>query len=200
MEIIEIKGTNQKICKQIADVHMRSFKNFFLTSLGVKFIRFFYTTCIRNPNNIFYGLFNDEKLIGFCTGTSQPNGFYKNLITKNIIGYSYHALMLGVFKPRKLLRLILNIDRSSNNDSHDYFEILSLCILPEYSNMGKGSLLLKEFEKKIKASGYDKVSLTTDSNKDNIAMKYYQKLGYKVLYETTVYPSRKMARLIKKIK
>ena len=42
--------------------------------------------------------------------------------------------------------------------------------------MGKGSLLLKEFEK-IKASGYDKVSLTTDSNKDNIAMKFYQKLG-----------------------
>lgn len=45
--------------------------------------------------------------------------------------------------------------------------------------------------------GVKRLSLTTDKVNNESAIAFYQRNGYKVLYEFTAYPNREMYRFIK---
>lgn len=59
---------------------------------------------------------------------------------------------------------------------------LAISVRREYRGLGIGTVLLKELLENLTASGYEKVSLSVQ--KENYAVKMYEKAGFQVLRET----------------
>lgn len=199
--MIIYRKSNFSDLDEIVDVHLKSFKSFFLTSLGYSFLKVFYRTCLNNNQIIpLSGIDQDSnKLIGFIIATKSPNGFYKKLILSNFTSYFYQSIKLLFIKPLSLIRILRNLKKGKKTilDSGNYSELLSLAVLPEKKGLGIGKSLLLEIEKKIKNEDINTVTLTTDASNNKDVLSFYKKSGYKVLYEFSMYPKRKMCKLIK---
>lgn len=59
---------------------------------------------------------------------------------------------------------------------------LAISVRREYRGLGIGTILLKELLADLTANGYEKVSLSVQ--KENYAVKMYEKAGFQVLRET----------------
>lgn len=198
MEIRDLKISD---VPKIAEVHEKSFKEFFLTSLGRNFLKVYYSSCINNDKTIAIGLFDNEgNLHGFATGTIQSLGYHKTLLLQNTFLFFKSLLFVSLRRPKVIFRLAKNINKKSNKiDDKQYAELLSIAILPNLKGSGYGKVLLEEFEKKGKSHGALKIALTTDFNNNDSVIKFYNKCGYEVFYDFIAYPDRHMYKLIKKL-
>jgi ribosomal protein S18 acetylase RimI-like enzyme len=188
---------------QIAEIHLNSFKGFFLTTLGISFLKAYYKTCATSEDAISICAIDDktEKLLGFSVGCYQSKGFNKKLILSNLRIYIYQAIFLLFTKPLALIRLFKNLGKGENviNDDGNYAELLSIGVLPDKNGLGIGKKLLIEFETEVKKKGLRKITLTTDADANENVLIFYKKSGYKVFYDFITYPNRKMFKLIKNI-
>ena len=198
---MEIRDFNISDVPRIAEVHEKSFKDFFLTSLGKRFLETYYTASVNNNTSIGIGLFDsDDNLYGFATGTSQSAGFHKTLLLQNTFLFFRSLLFVSLSRPHVLVRLVKNINKKSNKiDDKQYAELLSIAILPNLKGSGYGKVLLEEFEKKLIFHNVSKIALTTDFNDNDSVIKFYNKCGYDVYYDFIAYPNRHMYKMIKNL-
>jgi ribosomal protein S18 acetylase RimI-like enzyme len=84
-------------------------------------------------------------------------------------------------------------------DDGKYAELLSIAVTPNAKGLGIGRELIAHFESDAKARGCKKIALTTDYYNNDVVVAFYKKSGYKVFYEFTTYPNRKMYKLIKNL-
>lgn len=190
-------------CGKLAEIHLNSFQGFFLTSLGHDFLKTFYYTVVSSNLHVGVCVCNGNKLVGFAIGTLHSNGFYRTILKKNKLLYLQLALKLLFKNTKAILRLTKKMNKKQTQQVHDdgnYAELLSICVDSSMKNKGLGSLLLKEFEKKIVVNHIKKLSLTTDALNNNTANSFYCKNGYELYYEFLSYPNRRMYRYIKEIK
>jgi ribosomal protein S18 acetylase RimI-like enzyme len=198
---MEIRDLNISDVTKIAEVHEKSFKDFFLTSLGKRFLETYYTASIKNNTGIGIGLFDtDGNLIGFATGTTKSANFHKTLLLENAFLFFRSLLIVSLSRPQVLVRLLKNINKKTNLiDDKQYAELLSVAILPNLKGLGYGKVLLEEFEKKVIIKNVSKIALTTDL-KDNVnVINFYNKCGYNVYYDFIAYPNRHMYKMIKNL-
>lgn len=198
---MEIRDLNISDVPKIAEVHEKSFREFFLTSLGRNFLEVYYSSCINNDNTIGIGLFDNEgNLHGFATGSIQSLGYHKALLLQNTFLFFKSLLFVSLRRPKVIFRLAKNINKKSNKiDDKQYAELLSIAILPNLKGSGYGKVLLEEFEKKVKSRSASKIALTTDYNDNDSVIKFYNKCGYEVYYDFITYPNRHMYKLIKNL-
>ena len=187
---------------QIAKIHLKSFPNFFLTTLGHSFLKTYYRSCAKSKEAISICAINqdDKNLLGFAVGCFNSAGFNKRLILSNSWEYSYRALLLLCTKPIALIRLYKNL--SKNNDKGDkgnYAELLSIGVSPDQNGFGIGQQLLTKFENQVREKGLNKVTLTTDADSNDSVLRFYKKSGYTVYYDFETFPNRKMLKLIKEL-
>ena len=188
---------------QIAEIHLNSFKGFFLTTLGFSFLKAYYKTCAKSEDAISICAIDDEtgKILGFSVGCYHSKGFNKRLILSNLIIYSYQAIIVFFTKPLALIRIFKNLGKGEGvkKDDSNYAELLSIGVLPDKNGLGIGKNLLMEFESEVKKKGLHKITLTTDAEANENVLQFYKKSGYKVFYDFITYPNRKMFKLIKNI-
>jgi ribosomal protein S18 acetylase RimI-like enzyme len=77
--------------------------------------------------------------------------------------------------------------------------LLLIVVSVNKQDKGISKKLLLELKKEIKLKGCYKMSLTTDFYNNIKTIEFYKSLGYKIQYEFTTYPNRKMYRLIKNL-
>ena len=187
---------------QIAKIHLKTFPNFFLTTLGYSFLKTYYRSCAKSKDAISICATNqdDKKLLGFAVGCLNSAGFNKRLIFSNSLEYSYRAILLLFTKPIALFRLFKNLEKNNDKeDSGNYAELLSIGVLPDQNGFGIGQKLLVEFENQIKENGVNRITLTTDADSNDSVLRFYEKSGYSVYYDFDAFPNRKMLKLIKKL-
>jgi len=186
---------------QIARIHLESFPNFFLSSLGYTFLNNYYQSCVESNEAIsISALDEDNILLGYAVGCFNSKGFNKRLILSNTLKYIYLALRLLFTRPIALIRLFKNIEKIEiKEDKGSYAELLSIAVAPIHNGLGIGQELLLEFERQVIEKGINKIALTTDANSNDYALRFYQKCGYRVYYEFVTYPNRKMYKLIKEL-
>ena len=187
---------------QIAKIHLKSFPNFFLTTLGYSFLKTYYRSCAKSKEAISICAINqdDKKLLGFAVGCLNSEGFNKRLIFSNSLEYSYRAILLLFTKPIALIRLFKNLAKNSDKDDKgNYAELLSIGVSPDQNGFGIGQNLLTKFENKVREKGVNTITLTTDADSNYNVLKFYKKSGYKVYYDFVTFPDRNMLKLIKKL-
>lgn len=181
------------------DIHMEAFHGFFLCSLGKRFLKTYYHAVLNSNETIAVYAIDDNDIIrGFGTGCIHSKGFHKRLLYKNFFTFGYQAIFILFKSPKAFMRLLLNLDKISNeNDDGNYAELISLGVSKESKGHGVGRKLVELFEEESKNRGCKKVALTTDLYNNDEVLAFYKRSGYIVFYKFTAYPNRKMYKLIK---
>lgn len=187
--------------KKLADIHIESFKDFFLTSLGAHFLATYYKSCIKSNESITVcAIDENENIIGFSVGCLHSKGFHKRLIIQNFGAFMFQGLLILFSKPKAIIRLVNNLGKNTEiNDLGNYAELLSIGVLPSYNGQGIGKELLKRFEEEALNKGCLEMALTTDVDKNSNVLEFYKRAGYEIYYEFITYPERRMYKLKKKL-
>jgi len=197
---MEIKKVLISEVKNVVRIHEKSFKGFFLTTLGSGFLKSYYTILLKDKGTTFVGCYIDHELAGFCSVANHSNGYNKRLIKSNIFHFIVIGLKLVMSKPASIIRLNKNLDKKSSiSDRGEYCEVVSIAVAENFQGKGLGGEMLFFIEKKLKKEKYNKLSLTTDFYNNGPALVFYKKNGYKILSDFYTYPKRKMYRFIKNL-
>lgn len=183
----------------LAGIHLDAFHGFFLSSLGKRFLTAYYNAALESEETIAVCAVDDDaKIQGFGTGCVHSKGFHKRLILHNFFTFLLHGLIILFNNPKALMRLAKNLDKISNeNDDGNYAELISIGVSKECKGLGVGKSLIKIFEEEAIRKGCKRISLTTDYYNNDDVVTFYMHSGYKVFYEFTTFPKRKMYKLIK---
>ncbi len=187
---------------QIAKIHLKSFPNFFLTTLGYSFLKTYYRSCAKSKEAISICAIDqdDKKLLGFAVGCFNSVGFNKSLIFSNLLEFTYQTVLLLLTKPIALIRLYKNLEKNKKKDDKGkYAELLSIGVLPDQNGLGIGQNLLAKFENQVMEKGVNTITLTTDADSNDSVLRFYKKSGYNVYYDFETFPNRKMFKLIKEL-
>lgn len=187
---------------EIANIHLKSFPNFFLSTLGLSFLKIYYRSCAESNYAISICAVakDDDHLCGFAVGCFNSNGFNKRLVLDNSIPFGLQAIRLIFTKPFAFFRLLKNFQKGESfDDMENCAELMSIGVIPDKMGLGIGQKLLINFEKKVKEKGIKFITLTTDLSSNDQVLKFYKKAGYKIYYEFVSYPNRRMYRLIKQL-
>lgn len=184
----------------IVKIHEQAFPDFFLSTLGAKFLHLYYGCLCQSKNAVTLCAEENGMLVGFATSSYVSRGFNTLLIKRNFCKFGLMAVQLLFTNPKAVLRLVKNLDKKSDesivDDKGEYAELYSIAVLPNYQKMGIGKSLLIAIEKDvIRHNG--KISLTTDYYNNDRTIAFYHSLGYKDFYEFVTYPERRMWRMIK---
>jgi len=185
----------------LAKIHIQTFHDFFLSSLGYKFLNTYYLACLQSPDSIAICALNDDnEVIGFSIGCIYSKGFHKRIIIRNLFTFLYQAIRISIINPKALIRLSINLEKKANKeDIGDYSELLSIAVSNKYKGCGVGKNLINIFEVEVQKKGSKRIALTTDLNNNEHVISFYKNLGYNLFYEFTTYPHRKMYKLIKEM-
>lgn len=199
--MIKIREAFPTDIEKVVDVHNAAFKDFFLTSLGSKFLALYYRSVLMHPRGILLVSDNGEEIIGFCAGTLLSAGFNSSLIKSNFSAYVLESFKLLFTNPISLWHLFKNFSKEDSNagDKGEYAELLSIGVDPSVQRSGAGKAMLLALEEVVKKRGGKQLSLTTDYNDNEKAIGFYNSLGYREWYDFVTYPNRRMYRLIKDI-
>ena len=202
MNVIVRKARIEDI-NAIVEIHQAAFKDFFLTSLGERFLSLYYSSFVNSDNGAVYCAVRGNIIVGFSAASYVSKGFNSSLIKHNLFKFGSEGFRLFFSNPNAVVRLAKNMSKESKdvsiNDDGMYAELYSIAIDPDMQGGGVGRFLLTVTEKDVKEHN-DRISLTTDYYNNEKTLAFYNALGYKEYYEFTTYPERKMWRLIKYLK
>lgn len=198
---MEIRKATVADVPSIVSIHCSAFKDFFLTSLGPQFLRFYYGCFIRSEETVTLVAVDEQEIVGFAASTEKCKGFNSRLIKNNFLRFAGLSIRLLFTSPKSLIRLAKNLTKKSDSveDNEEYAELYSIGVQSDQQGKGVGKLLLSQTECVMRADGVSKVSLTTDYYHNDAAVGFYHSMGYETLYEFVTYPDRKMYRLIKNL-
>lgn len=202
MEKTSIRKANDKDVEGIVSIHKQAFSDFFLTSLGDRFLRLYYASFIASGGGAVFCAVSKGVIVGFSACSYVSKGFNSSLIRKEPFKFGIEALRLLFCKPSAIVRLAKNMKKKSQDasieDDGSYAELYSIAVSPSSQGCGIGKLLLEVTEWDVKGHN-NRVSLTTDYYNNDNTLAFYRALGYKGYYEFITYPHRRMWRLIKKL-
>lgn len=166
--------------EQVAEVHERAFKNFFLTILGKNFLTKFYGAILKRKDIVCRGYWdNQNRLAGFFVANYNHKGFYRNLCKENVFPFFAAAVPVFLYKPRLVFRLARAF--SSNNQTHgfeSYPYLMSICVDPAIQNQGLGKSMMYDLIGILQKKGYKGLYLTTDSEENNSTNSFYIHTGF----------------------
>lgn len=199
LPMIKILPLQKEHIHQAVEVHIRSFPNFFLTFLGPKFLKIFYSSFVENKDSVgLVALDEQQKVVGVIVGPLQPQGYFKRLLLKRWWAFGFASLAALMKKPsiiKRLFRAIFYRGDSPPN-AQGLALLSSIAVAPEYQAKGIGSQLIRAFVEKVRQQGREGVYLTTDAVNNDAVNKFYQKIGFALEATYTTPEGRKMNRYL----
>ena len=199
--MVTIHKASAKEIDAIVSIHEQAFPSFFLTKLGTGFLKLYYKSVMNHKDGVLLVCMMDDTPIGLCAGTILSAGFNIKLIKSNLMQFGYESLKLLYTNPKSLIHLMKNMSKedASVGDKGNYAELLSIAVDPKQQRSGGGRAMLQVLENEVKKRGSKEISLTTDYDDNEKAVRFYKSLGYEPWYDFVTYPNRRMYRLIKQL-
>ncbi len=163
--------------KDIAVLHHQSFKDFFLTSLGVKFLEVFYKGLLAHTLSLGFGVFRGNELIGFALGAQKNSGFYKSIVKQHWPSLIWAALP-KLLSPLKIKRLWCSFTNQQDPAYTNVPILLSICVSKTQESKGIGRQLLQIFESDLLKLGHKSLILSTDAHNNLPVNQFYKHNNY----------------------
>jgi ribosomal protein S18 acetylase RimI-like enzyme len=153
--MITIRKATVSDVKAIVEIHKQAFPDFFLTTLGERFLRLYYGCMCKSGEALTLCAMDEGKLMGFSSTALKSAGFNTRLIKHNIMKFAVETMRLLFTRATALVRLVNNFTKKSSDvkDDGDYAELFSIGVSPLCQGKGVGSLLLSENERIIREWG-----------------------------------------------
>lgn len=177
---MEIRMTNnKKYVNKIVEIHMQTFRGFFLTFLGRGFLKYLYQGFMEEPESGIIVAIEHHEPIGFIAYSENISNCYKYLIRKHLIAFAWYGFLGFIRNPRILFRLLRAFTYSDNSKrDEEYMELLSIGVLPNDKNQGIGTAMI---EKLVSITDFNRlmyIKLETDRDNNEGANYFYQKNGF----------------------
>ena len=172
----------------VVQTHLRSFPDFFLSSLGPRFLALYYAGICSAPEGIGLVYINTSGFpAGFVAGSSNPRGFYSRLLKRDWLKFALASVGAVICKPSVIGRIARGLFHPGSNPvGDDVAGLFSIGVIPELQGTGAGNLLVQAFLYEAAVRGCKRVFLTTDRDNNGTVNAFYQKLRFNIerQYET----------------
>ncbi|HMJ77315.1 MAG TPA: glycosyltransferase [Iamia sp.] len=163
----------------VAELHVRAFPRFFLTSLGTRFLARFYAVVLASDDGVGVGRFVDGRLAAFAVGADRAEGFYRDLARRHGLRLGAAALVPLLRRPAAAVRLARSLGLQAPPDSApDGPVLLSIARDPGPLGRGAGGAVLDAFEAAVAGRGGTSVALATDADDNDDVLAFYRGHGY----------------------
>lgn len=192
-EIRELKTASSEYIKAIAELHKRAFPSFFLTQLGVPFLRTLYTGYMEDKDSGIIVAEEGGKLVGFIAYSNDYPRFYKGLIKNHLIKFAFCSVGAAIRHPSFIKRLLGAFKKSESVVKEEkYVELASICVDPEIESKGVGSALIDYLKGIVDFNIYDYINLETDADGNDGVNRFYKINGFNLEREFITAEGRRM--------
>ena len=194
MTIRAVDKKEKKVIKEVVQIHLETFKGFFLTFLGKGFLRQMYKSyCYHGESKLLVATDEQNNVVGFLAYSSDMSGLYKHMIKHRLIPFLWYSIGAFFRKPKVFMRLIRAfLKPSESRREESYIELSSIGVSPEVKGQGVGSKLIDALKEKVDFSLFKYITLETDVENNEVANKFYIKNGFSIEREFQTREGRKM--------
>ena len=179
IQIRELQHEDKQLISLLAVLHKSAFPRFFLTQLGLPFLRTLYNGYLEDENSGIIVAEDDGKLFGFIAYSNDYPSFYRGLIKKHIIKFGFCSLGAAIRHPSFIKRLFGAFKKSKSVVKPEkYVELASICVDLKNEGKGIGSLLIDYLKSNVDFGVYSYINLETDANDNEKANRFYVKNGF----------------------
>jgi ribosomal protein S18 acetylase RimI-like enzyme len=164
----------------IVKIHQKAFSHFFLTRLGVDFLRNYYALVMRYRAGIILVGETPNGLQGFACGFVDPADFYR-LMWRSRGMFVVPLLSALVRHPSLAARVLDGVHRIQTPESEwpaRACELSSIAVAPEAGGNGLGKALIGAFVAEARSMDAHCVYLTTDADGNDAANAFYRDSGF----------------------
>ena len=191
--IHELENPSSERIRSIADLHKRAFPSFFLTQLGVPFLKTLYTGYSEDKQSGIIVAEEEGIIVGFLAYSNDYSQFYKGLIKKYLFKFALCSIGAVIRHPAFIKRLLGAFKKSESVIKEEqYVELSSICVDPLIENRGVGSNLIRFLIERVDFTTYNYINLETDAENNDSANRFYQKNGFRLSREFTTSEGRRM--------
>lgn len=192
-EIRELNSACSDYIKSIAELHKKAFPTFFLTQLGIPFLRTLYNGYMEDKDSGIIVAEDKGKLVGFIAYSNDYSRFYKGLMKHHLLKFAFCSLGAAIRHPSFIKRLLGAFRKSESVIKMErYVELASICVDPESESRGTGSLLIDYLKSIVDFDTYAYINLETDADGNDGVNKFYVKNGFKLEREFVTAEDRRM--------
>lgn len=171
---------------QIAKIHYYEINQGFLRQLGLRFLSLLYLAMIKSPLAFVVVAEENNEIIGFISGCTNVNGFYKDFFKK----YTFKAtliLLSNIFKISTIKKIfeILKYPKKEKKEIPDA-ELLTMAIKKEFQGQGIGQKLFEEFVLEMKNRRIRQFKVIVGESLAQ-AIQFYEKVGFKFHSQMTIH-------------
>jgi len=186
---IKIRLIDREDCEQVARLHTTNIQIGVLSILGISFVKLIYQSMIGSNNAFCIVAEDNNKIVGFVSGTTSLNKFYKEFIKNNFIKAPI-VLLPKIINP-KIMRKIFNILLYPNRvHGLPEAEFMSIVIDERYRVKGLARILINELIKDFKKRGINKFKSVVSSSLVSV-YKFYEIMGATFHSDIAVYKGEK---------
>ena len=194
MVICEVSKDEKNIIDRVVEIHLDTFKGFFLSFMGKGFLKQMYSCyCTHEGSGLLAARDGEGNTVGFIAYSGDMSGLYKYMLKKRIIPFAWYSLGALIRNPKIFLRLMgAFLKPSESRRSEAYVELASIGVATEAKSRGVGSALVNKLKETVDFEKYEYINLETDAVDNELANSFYGKNGFKLIKEYTTREGRKM--------
>ncbi len=189
----ELDNVNEKYIANIAMLHKKAFPSFFLTQLGIPFLKTLYSGYMEDEESGIIVAEYNGRLVGFIAYSKDYPRFYKGLIKHHLMKFAFCSIGAAVRHPSFIKRLLGAFKKSDSVVREErYVELASICVDPDDENQGIGSMLIGYLKNIVNFNAYAYINLETDADGNDCVNKFYEKNGFTLARTYTTVEGRRM--------
>lgn len=168
---------------EVARLHVRAFPDFFLTSLGVPFLEELYGGFLAHSSGIFIVVHHEGRIVGFASGTSNPDDFFSDLRRRRKVAFVIKAIPAVMQNPLPVCKKLFSALRYRGEapvsvKGPSGALLSSIGIDSAFKGSGLATELITAFEREAETHGAEYVYLTTDTHGNDRVNRFYNANGY----------------------
>lgn len=177
----------------IAQLHKKAFPSFFLTNLGLPFLRVLYRGYLKDEKSGIIIAERNGNLVGFIAYSLDYSSFFKYLIKRHLLQFALCSIGAVIRHPFYIRRLLGAFKKSETVTKEEpYVELASICVDPMMEGNGIGTKLIDYLINSIDFDKYAYINLETDAENNEKANLFYLNNGFKLFRKYTTDEGRIM--------
>jgi len=163
---------------RVVAIHLATFRGFFLSSLGPRFLGVYYRCAATDPSVVALVAERDEP-VGFAVGSIEPRGFYRRILRRHWPSFLAASIPAVLRHPGSAVRVMGALRHPATQPADDGVAVLfSLGVAPESQSKGIGRRLVEDMAHETRARGARALRLETDAHANERVLAFYEGLGF----------------------
>ena len=193
IDVRNLGNTSTEYVDTIAKLHKKAFPSFFLTQLGLGFLKTLYLGYLENPESGIIVAEEKGEIVGFIAYSKDYPGFFKGLIKKHLFKFGICSVKAVIRHPSFAKKLLSAFGKSESVEKREkYVELASICVDPDSEGKGIGTKMIDTLKEMVDFKEYEFINLETDAVGNEKVNRFYLKNGFKLEREYTTAEGRRM--------